>query len=278
MLLSRAPIDALSTRLPFVAAAPHASAPAAGLKEELLPFTVRLVREEDDVRKAVSVRHAAYARHVPVMAEKLVNPEATDFEDGVAVLLAESKLDGAPLGTMRIQTNRFKALSIEQSIELPDWLKGRPLAEASRLGVELGRTGTFVKTVLFKAFYRYCVEQGIDYMVIAARSPLDRQYDKLMFSDIFPGAGFMPMRHGGNLPHRALSFDVRTAEQRWAAAAHPLFDFMTRTHHPDIDVGAMSSRSPALAAVVESAMRPATPAARPEWQRPLVRPAAALHV
>lgn len=245
MLLSRAPIDAVLTRLPFAAAAPHASAPAAGLKEELLPFTVRLVREEDDVRKAVSVRHAAYARHVPVMAEKLVNPEATDFEDGVAVLLAESKLDGAPLGTMRIQTNRCKALSIEQSIELPGWLKGRPLAEATRLGVEQGRTGTFVKTVLFKAFYRYCVEQGIDYMVIAARAPLDRQYDKLMFSDIFPGAGFMPMRHGGNLPHRALNFDVRTAEQRWAAAAHPMFDFIFRTRHADIDL-----RAPQQAATI----------------------------
>ena len=75
-------------------------------------------------------------------------------------------------------------------------------------------------------------------MVIAARSPLDRQYDKLMFSDIFPAAGFMPMRHGGNLPHRALSFDVRTAEQRWAAAAHPMFDFIFRTRHADIDLGA----------------------------------------
>lgn len=255
MLLSRAPIDALSTRLPFAAtsasATPHASARSTSMKDELLPFTVRMVREEEDVRKAVSVRHAAYARHVPVMAEKLVNPEATDFEDGVAVLLAESKLDGAPLGTMRIQTNRFKALSIEQSIELPDWLKGRPLAEASRLGVELGRTGTFVKTVLFKAFYLYCVEQGIDYMVIAARSPLDRQYDKLMFSDIFPGAGFMPMRHGGNLPHRALSFEVRTAEQRWASAAHPMFDFIFTTRHADINLhapapAAIAAREPAL--------------------------------
>ena len=258
MLLSRTPNDAVPARVPFAAVAAQAFAPAAGMKEELLPFTVRLVREQDDVRKAVSVRHAAYARHVPVMAEKLLHPEASDFEDGVAVLLAESKLDGAPLGTMRIQTNRFKALSIEQSIDLPDWLRGRPLAEASRLGVELGRTGTFVKTVLFKAFYRYCVEQGIDYMVIAARAPLDRQYDKLLFSDIFPGAGFMPMRHGGNLPHRALSFEVRTAEQRWAAAAHPMLDFMTRTRHADIAVG-MPRQSVPLPGRAPSAERPAAP-------------------
>lgn len=224
------------------AAAPASRiATSPSMREEFLPFTVRLVRDENDVRKAVQVRHSAYARHVPVMAEKLINPEPTDYEDGVAVLLAESKLDGSPLGTMRIQTNRFKSLSIEQSIELPDYLKGRPLAEATRLGVELGRTGTFVKTVLFKAFFRYCVESGIEWMVIAARSPLDRQYDQLMFTDVFPGTGFIPMRHGGNLPHRALCLEVSTAEARWKATAHPMLDFMTRTHHPDINVAVAGS-------------------------------------
>ena len=215
------------------------------IKEELLPFTVRLVTAEADVQKAVRVRHSAYARHVPLMAEKLRLPEATDFEDGVAVLLAESKVDGSPLGTMRIQTNRFKPLSIEQSIDLPDWLQDRPLAEATRLGVEQGRMGTFVKTVLFKAFYRYCTDIGIDYMVIAARSPLDRQYDQLLFSDIYPERGFIPMRHGGNIPHRALSLEVGMVEKNWGEAGHPLFDLFFRTRHPDMALRAL--RSPASA-------------------------------
>ena len=225
----------IQSRRPFIASrAPQREA----VTEELLPFTIRLATAESDVEKAVQVRHAAYARHVPLMAEKLRMPEATDFEDGVAVLLAESKLDGSPIGTMRIQTNRFKPLSIEQSIDLPDWLQGRPLAEATRLGVEQGRMGTFVKTVLFKAFFRYCTDAGIDYMVIAARSPLDRQYDQLMFSDIYPERGFIPMRHGGNIPHRALNLEVGMVESNWGGAKHPLFDLFFRTRHPDIDVRA----------------------------------------
>lgn len=65
-------------------------------KEERLPFWVRLVRNEADLRKAVHIRHAAYARHVPDLAHQLQEPEATDYEDGVVVLLAESKLDGSP--------------------------------------------------------------------------------------------------------------------------------------------------------------------------------------
>lgn len=206
------------------------------MKVEHLPFTVKVVHSTEELSRAVTVRHAAYARHVPVMAEKLLAPEGTDYEDGSVVLLAESKLDGSPMGTMRIATNRHKALSIEQSVELPVWMEEAALAEATRLGVADGRTGRVVKTVLFKAFFNYCQQNGIDWMVIAARSPLDKQYDQLMFRDLFPELGYIPMRHGGNIPHRVLAFDVAGAEKNWAAANHPLFNFIFRTRHPDINV------------------------------------------
>ena len=232
MLQSNVSSNSSSSRRLFAAAA---AAPSV-MAEERLPFTIRLVREEQDVRKAVSVRHAAYARHLPALAEKLLMPEATDFEDGVAVLLAESKLDGAPLGTMRIQTNRYKPLSIEQSVELPAWLQECALAEATRLGIEQGHTGALVKTVLFKAYFQYCLDAGIEWMVITARRPLDRMYEKLMFSDVVPGGGYIPMQHVNNIPHRAMCFEVGTAEERWAAANHPLFNFVFRTRHPDIDL------------------------------------------
>ena len=92
MLQSNVSSNSFSSRHLFAAAA---AAPAV-MAEERLPFTIRLVNDEDDVRKAVTVRHAAYARHLPTLAEKLLMPEATDFEDGVAVLLAESKLTYRP--------------------------------------------------------------------------------------------------------------------------------------------------------------------------------------
>lgn len=213
----------------------HRGMPApSGWPEERLPFTIRLVRSDADLHKAVAIRHAAYARHVPGLAETLRSPEVTDGQDGVIVLLAESKLDGSPLGTMRIQTNQYHPLALEQSIDLPEWLAHRPLAEATRLGVTGERIGSSVKTILFKAFFLYCQLQGIEWMVIAGRAPIDRQYERLLFSDIYPGQGPVPLRHAGNLPHRVMSFEVDTAELRWQAAQHPLFDFIFRTRHPDI--------------------------------------------
>ena len=204
--------------------------------EELLPFTVRLVRDEGDLNKAVHIRHSAYARHLPEFAESLKAAETADADNGVVVLLAESKLDGSPLGTMRIQTNQFKPLCLEQSVELPAWLKARPLAEATRLGVTDGKGGRLVTTVLFKAFFHYCQQTGIEWMVIAGRAPVDRMYDRLLFKDVFPGAGYIPLAQANNLPHRVMSFNVETAEVQWAAAKHPLYDFVFRTHHPDLDV------------------------------------------
>lgn len=213
------------------------------MKDEILPFTVRLVRNDEDLSKAIQIRHAAYARHLPEFAETLKKPESADAEDGVVVLLAESKLDGSPLGTMRIQTNQFKPLSLEESIELPAWLKTKRLAEATRLGVTNEKGGRLVTTVIFKAYFQYCQENAIDWMVVTGRAPVDRTYDRLLFDDVFPGGGYTPIRHVGNIPHRVMRFDVEGAQALWTSAKHPLFDFIFRTNHRDIDIGGRRQRS-----------------------------------
>ncbi len=204
--------------------------------QERLPFTVRVVRDESDLRKAVSIRAAAYARHMPEFGEKLRIPESIDAEPGVAVLLAESKLDGTPMGTLRIQSNAYMALKVEQSVTLPRWLRERPLAEVSRLGIVGGTIGRLVKIVLIKAAFQYCEQDGIDWAIVAARAPLDRQYDQLMFEDLYPEQGFIPMRHGNNIPHRVLGFEIETGHQRWSDAEHPMLSFFSYTDHTDIDV------------------------------------------
>ena len=225
------------------------------LSEERLPFTVRLVRTEHELAKAVAIRHAAYARHLPEFAEQLRQPELSDFSDDCAVLLAESRLDGSPLGTIRIQTNRRDPLPLEQSVDLPDWLRQSNAAEAARLGVAEGMAGHLVKTMLFKAFYLYCLDSGIDWMVIAGRSPIDRQYQRLLFQDVFPGQGYVPLRHVSNLPHRIMCFDVATAEARWARAKHPLYKFMVQTRHPDLMLDQAESDDSVMARVHAPASR-----------------------
>ncbi|WP_151638464.1 N-acyl amino acid synthase FeeM domain-containing protein [Noviherbaspirillum aerium] len=206
------------------------------MKQERLPFTIKIVENDIDLYKAVQIRHQAYARHVPAFAESLRSPEAADYADDTVVLLAESKLDGSPLGSVRIQTNAYRSLSIEKSVVFPDWLEGYSLAEVTRLGIEEGRVGRIVKIALIKACFEYCARNGIDYAVAAGRAPIDRHYEQLLFEDLFPETGFLPLQHAGNLPHRVMFFEIATGEQRWTAANHPLLQFFCHTHHPDIMV------------------------------------------
>lgn len=203
---------------------------------EALPFTVKRVRSSEDLGKAVRIRHAAYARHLPTLAQSLSTPEALDFDSDVVVLLAESKLDGSPLGTARIQTNFHQRLTVEQSVELPSWLQGRQLAEVTRLGIDEGRIGRIVKIALIKACFQYCEQNDIEWALAAGRAPIDRQYEQLLFSDIFPETGYVPLHHAGNLPHRVMAFEIKSGYARWAEAKHPLLNFFCHTHHPDIDI------------------------------------------
>jgi hypothetical protein len=206
------------------------------MKEESLPFTVRVVSNAADLEKAVRIRHAAYMRHVPGFAQSLTMPEQTDSDQGTVVLLAESKFDASPIGTMRIQTNEAKPLSLEESLPLPPAMATQRLAEATRLGVTQERVGRMVTTALFKAYYQYCVRQRIDWMVITARSPVDRHYDRLLFKDVYPEIGYIPFKHVGNLPHRVMSLQVSAVHDLWENASHPLFNFFFGTFHEDIDV------------------------------------------
>lgn len=205
-------------------------------KVERLPFTIRVVQSESDLFKAIRVRHTAYSRHLPELGDMLKEPEALDYDNDVAVLLAESKLDGSPLGTARIQANAAHPLCVEQSIALPAYMQGQPLAEVTRLGVETGRIGRLVKVALVKASFMYCERHGIRWAIAAGRAPIDQQYEALLFSDLYPGQGFVPLQHAGNIPHRVMAFEIGTGHARWTAAKHPLLDFFSHTDHPDISV------------------------------------------
>lgn len=203
---------------------------------ERLPFTIKRVENDEDMWKAVRVRHAAYARHIPLFAQTLTAPELGDYEDGAVVLLAESKLDGSALGSTRIRNNFYQPLSVEASIVLPEWLQHRRLAEVTRLSVNEGRTGEMVKAALLKACVTYCQDNAIEWALATGRAPIDRQYERLMFVDLFADKQPVPLKHVGNIPHRVMAFEIDTMETRWAAAKHPMLDFFCRTTHPDIAI------------------------------------------
>jgi hypothetical protein len=201
-----------------------------------LPFKIRIVRNDGQLNKAIQIRSEAYSRHVPTLGQVLAQPEEVDRDVDAIVLLAEGKLDGAPLGTIRIQTNFASPLSIQASIDLPEHLQDRPLAGVSRLGVKAGPRGRLVKLALFKAMHRYCLAKQVEFVLIGARSPLEQDYLNLGFTDVFEDHEPRALKSARGMPHRILSFEVLTAERRWFSTNHPLYVFMFRRFHPDIEI------------------------------------------
>lgn len=203
---------------------------------ERLPFVVRCVRDEAELTKAVSIRRSAYGRHVPELAARFAVPEPSDLDGSSRVLVALSKLDGAPLGSMRFRTNQNRPLDLEQSVRLPGELANKVLAEATRLAVTQAAVGRVVKAMLMKAMFLDCEASGVDCMVVTARHPMDRFYNWLLFEDVFPDSGFIPMAHVGMIPHRVMSCELIATKQRWLECDHPWYSLFFKTRHPDMEL------------------------------------------
>jgi len=208
---------------------------------ESLPFVVRCVRNEAELAKAVAIRRSAYGRHIPELAARFSVPEASDLDGSSRVLVALSKLDGMPLGSMRFRTNQHQPLDLEQSVTLPDSLKNRVLSEATRLAVSQAAVGRVVKAMLMKAMFLHCQASGVECMVVTARHPLDRFYHWLLFEDVFPGGEFIPMAHVGMIPHRILNCDLVATKRRWLECDHPWNALFFGMHHPDIEMAPVAT-------------------------------------
>lgn len=201
-----------------------------------LPFTVRIVRTDQQLERAVQIRAEAYSRHLPTLGGLLEAPEQVDRDPNSIIFLAEAKNDGTALGTIRVQTNFAAPIPLEISIDLPERFRGRTLAGVSRLAVKAGPRGRLVKLALFKALHRYCLAKQVEWILIGARPPLDQTYLDLGFVDVFDDAELRPLATAAGVPHRILCFEVFTAERRWFSLSHPLYLFMGQRFHPDIEI------------------------------------------
>jgi hypothetical protein len=201
---------------------------------ERLPFRVKIATT-DELMAVARLRAAAYGKHLPALATRLLEPEAADFELGNEVFVAKSKLDGSMLGTIRTHSNLFKPLPLEASIALPAHFQGRRLIEATRLSVLGNLQASLVRNALFKTFFQYCLSQKADWMLAAGRRPVDRLYDTMLWRDVDGVGNLYPMAHAAGVPHRVMCMAPDEAEPTWRAADHPLFRFAFQTVHPDLD-------------------------------------------
>jgi hypothetical protein len=203
--------------------------------EESLPFRVEIASRQH-LQEVASLRAATYGKHLPDLAALLGQPEPADFARGCEVFVAKSKFDGSLLGTLRTHSNVFNPLPIQASLELPERFRGTRMLETTRLCVKGSPGASTVRTALFKAMHMYCLDQNVDWMMAAARRPVDRIHDSLLFVDVNEPGVYYPMAHAGGVPHRVLCMSAIDLQRQWSVARHPLYRFGFETRHPDIDI------------------------------------------
>lgn len=200
-----------------------------------LPFRVRLARDDSDLQRIVDLRVTTYGRHIPSMADSVAQPEPDDRRPETLLLMAESLSSGQLLGAARLIHNGVQPLKLEQTFAVPGLFQNRFVAEAGRLTV-LGAPESRMATLsLVKAMYEICFHAGIELAAITARRPMDRVYLAMRFDDVLCGRK-IPYAPVGHLPHGLYTMPIHEADTRWREAVCPLYPFMARTLHPDIDV------------------------------------------
>lgn len=197
-------------------------------------FEVCLADTAEALAEACWVRALAYGHHLGGAAGAgFAATDPMDEVPGAVVLLCRDTATGQAVGTARINVgDASHALLIEGAVTLPSHMAACPRAEVTRLAVLAG-ADPLVKLCLMKAVYRHCVEQGLDWLVIAARNDaLARNYRRLGFKDFLGAGQMMPLPYAGHLPHYIFTMDVRTIREQWTREGHRLLGFMVASSGP----------------------------------------------
>jgi hypothetical protein len=198
--------------------------------------SVRLVRTSGQLVEIGRVRSRAYSKHVHNVHADDSGLDSQDQDSKTISIYCEDKTSKKTLGALRISIADDEFLPIQKAFLLPTEMLGTRIAEITRLAMPASPNSKFIKALLFKALFQYCVAMQVKWMIVGARSPLDLEYLSLNFTDLTKSAGYVPIQHAWGLPHKVLAFEVMTAERRWHSLEHPLYDFVFKETHKEIEV------------------------------------------
>ena len=199
---------------------------------EALPFRVRIASGPQDLAKVVEIRAKAYARHLPSYASKLLYAEDEDRRDDAILLLAERKLDGAPIGSSRLLPHLAGSVSSETNAAIPQRLRASRLLESARLGVADGEPGRLVTAAIVKATYLVCRALSIDFSIAVARRSTVEFFGRMGYDTI---AG--PLQFAGvKSPLWMVAVPISDFERRLADRRHVYSSFVSNVEHADIDI------------------------------------------
>jgi hypothetical protein len=209
---------------------------------ENLDFKVRLLRDDQKLKSAMQLRKAVFTRHhSSAIGEHLASLDSHDKKDtqsGSTLFIAEAKADGAIVGSVRIQTNAHRPLSVEHEVPLPKIMRGRHLAMLSRMSIASGNAGKDVFLGLGKAIYLYCVAKQIHTVFLSTPvNSLNRMYPRFAWKNISDVHEKYSFQNDPGLEFSVFYWDIATLKVCMkTGAANRVYDFIFEKYHPDVEV------------------------------------------
>ena len=200
------------------------------------PYRVCIVRTSRQLQLAVDVRYQAYSEKLQALASKVQQPGALDFDHEPIILLAEDRIRNQAVGTLRINTGRG-ILEMLQDIDLPETIVDERVAFVSRMAV-IGTVAErqLVRNLMQKAVYQLCIAKQLTRILLLAVEPRERLFYRCGFGDVFADGRARHPKMLDGFPVKALFADTYSMERAWRDQKHPLYDFLYRTFHPEIEV------------------------------------------
>jgi hypothetical protein len=207
-----------------------------------LPFVIRLASSEQDLLDLVGLRARTYIRHNAPAAKLVGTPEEQDRRGDALLLIARSKLDGTPVGSVRVQTRVSRPLLVESAMRLPEDVARSSPIELMRGSITNGTAGRMVSAAFGKATFLLCREMGFSHVIVTCREPVNLMYRAYQFDELLSGE-LIHLPYSPGARHKVLCLPMVGATERWRSDNKPLFDFMMNVDHPDIQVDFTSARS-----------------------------------
>ena len=203
---------------------------------EQLPFYVVPVSTASTIASIAEQRSTQYRNHYGDFSLSLKNPEPEDFHPDALLIAAISKDNSNILGSFRLEKNILadeKINLIEKHAKLK--ISGNS-AFVSRLVVMKTDEQLRVRNALFKFLHRYCFSNQIENIIVAAKPPLDKIYQRLGFKPALELDQLIPSEWSGNHITRVLYLNTVDVVVDWRINNHGLYGFMANTYHPDLKI------------------------------------------
>ena len=213
---------------------------------------IRIARTEEQIQQAVAVRYQAYAERLTGLAGDVAIKEDLDRTVDPVILLAEDATTSQVIATARLNSGPGVREMLAQ-IDLPAAYVNDRLGYFSRMAaVGSPVAKKIARGLLHKALLQICVAKQVDRMLLLVGNVRSKLYMPWGFQPVFPQTNLLHPEIVHGRPVNLFQLETRKAEATALQLGGPLYDFLFRTYHEEIEVFNSLSSVPSRSTPVPS--------------------------